>query len=521
MELQIGQQIGNYHLVEIIAQGAYANVYKAEHNTLSNRLVAIKILHTAFVDPGGEHDVLSQEAHILERLKHPHILAVVDFGMYQNWPYIVKEYAPNGSLRDYLRSLRGRPMPINEIIYVLSQVGDGLQFAHDNKVVHCDLKPENILFDANTVLISDFDIARVLESANSYQRGIGGTPSYMAPEQFQGKVGSESDQYALGCMAYEMVTGKRPFEGDSAEAIRYNHFHLNPTPPSQLRPELPRPIEQAILRAMEKKYSQRFPDVASFMAAINPVQQPAAFNDWSQVVPQSGPKLILYQYGKGKAAEDESIFYEDTVSMYAEVTDVEIKPVRHRTPKAKAMAEDTGLARSGSRSEAVAKKTTPKATIPKKTTAVKKTVSKVTPVKKTAVVKKTAATKDVTSKVAVARKATTAKKALPKVTASGKATTAKDVPAKVTKKDSSVKEAASQAASSRQMFPDPVSKAPIFGIAPAFRPAVVEKAPPSRPGRSGKQSDSDASAAMPEKKVSTRTRKATSTEEKPAKARKR
>ena len=414
MDLQIGQKIDDYRLVDVIAQGAYANVYKASMR--SKRFVAIKILHKAFVDPDQEHDAVYQEADILERLKHPNILAVVDFGMYQEWPYIVKEYAPNGSLRDYLRSLHGSPLSINEFIYIIRQIGAGLQFAHDHKVVHCDLKPENILFDDQNALISDFDIARVLESSNSYQRGIGGTPSYMAPEQFQGKVRYESDQYALGCMAYEMVTGKRPFEGDSPEALRYNHFNLDPVPPTQLRPDLPIHIEQAILRAMEKHYQQRFPDVASFVDALDPVQAAPILDSWSQVMPQSGPKLILHQHGKRKEAEDESIFYEDTVSMYAESTEVDIKPVRHRTPKA-----------------------TPKTTDPKKPTTAKKTTAKTATAKKATAKTATTAKKPITAKKPPARKTTTTAKtattAKKSTAATAKKTTVKKkLPARAPKK---------------------------------------------------------------------------------------
>jgi serine/threonine protein kinase len=434
MELQIGQQIGNYHLVSVIAQGAYANVYKAEHNVLANRVVAIKILHTAFVDPDEDHDVLYQEARILEQLKHPHILAVIDFGTYQNWPYIVKDYAPNGSLRDYLRSLKGHPMPIDEVIYVLRQVGDALQFAHDHNVVHCDLKPENILFNAENALISDFDIARVLESTNSYQRGIGGTPSYMAPEQFQGKVRRESDQYALGCMAYEMVTGKRPFEGENAEILQYNHFHLEPAPPSQLRPDLPQYLEPAILRAMSRKYSARFTDVASFIAAIDPVQNAVVLDNWSQVVPQSGPKLILHEQGKGKGEVDESLFYEETVSMYAESTVVDAIPVRRRAPR----TTPTGAKPAASRSRVTAsstKKTSGQSSLAK--TAAKKTTSTTTPTKKTASakttvgktspVKKTTSAKATVKKASPVKKATTIKKTTTVKTAARKATPVKKV----------------------------------------------------------------------------------------------
>ena len=246
----------------------------------------------------------------------------------------------------------------------------------------------------------------------------------------------ESDQYALGCMAYEMVTGKRPFEGDNAEVLEYNHFHLEPAPPSQLRPDLPQHFDQAILRAMNKKYSARFTDVASFIAAIDPVQNEVVLDGWSQVVPQSGPKLILHEPGKGKGAVDESLFYEETASMYAEATVVDAKPVRHRTPK----AVPTGVKPAASRSRAAAtsaKKTSGppssdkvavKKTPPvKKTTSAKSTTEKVAPVKKTAnaksmtekatPVKKTATTK------ATVEKATSAKKVVKAPTA--KVTTAK------------------------------------------------------------------------------------------------
>ncbi|GCF11500.1 serine/threonine protein kinase [Dictyobacter arantiisoli] len=337
MVLRIGQRIGNYRIIDEIAQGAYANVYKAVYNAPHKTIVALKILYKAFIDPTADGDVLSQEAHLLEQLKHPHILALIDFGSYENYPYIVKEYAPNGSLRE---RMRGRQMALNDVLYLLRGIGAGLQFAHDHKIVHCDLKPENILFSAqNEPLISDFDIARVLKTVRSFQKGIGGTPSYMSPEHFNGKVRFESDQYSLACMVYEMVTGQRPFEGNTVETLKEHHLHDQPGAPSQLRPDLPPHIEQAILQAMDKKYANRFASVADFVNAIiiypNALQAPA----WAEALPQnSGHKLILREHVRGrKAPVDDDIFYEETISMNAEATLVDLtsppKPARRRAAK--------------------------------------------------------------------------------------------------------------------------------------------------------------------------------------------
>ncbi|GHO84989.1 serine/threonine-protein kinase [Dictyobacter formicarum] len=372
MQLHIGQKVGNYRIVDEIAQGAYAYVYKAVHSFLSQRPVALKILHTTFVDPGAEHDVLYQEAQILAQLRHPHILSLIDFGTYEGAPYIVKEYASEGSLRDRLRQLHGHPLPLAQALTVLRQIGDGLQFAHAHNVVHCDLKPENILFNVdNEALIADFDIARVLKSVKAPGVSIGGTPSYMAPEQFQGKVRYESDQYALACMTYEMVTGRRPFEGDDFATMKQKQLHETPVPPSQLSKGLPQHIEQAILRGMEKKYTDRFKDVAAFVDALEAHQHAdSASPDWPAPVaaPQHGKRLILHAPGTPRTAKktsiDDSVFYEETVPMNGEATLADLVPApaprKRRTTSKTAPAKKT-LARTRSKKAATRSSITKKA----------------------------------------------------------------------------------------------------------------------------------------------------------------
>ncbi|GLV60007.1 hypothetical protein KDH_68300 [Dictyobacter sp. S3.2.2.5] len=332
LQIHIGQKIGDYRIVDEIARGVYAYVYKAVHSFLSQRPVALKILHTTFVDPGAEQDILHQEAQILEQLRHPHILSMIDFGTHEGAPYIVKEYAPGGSLRDHLR----HPLPLSQALALLDQVGEGLQFAHTHSVVHCDLKPENILFNADDhALISDFDIARVLKSVKTSGHGIGGTPSYMAPEQFQGKVSYASDQYALACMAYEMLTGQRPFAGNDVATLMQKHLHEEPVPPSQLTRGLPHSVDQAILRGLSKKPADRFKDVAAFIKALDTHHQHSSevtTADWPvpAVAPRRGKRLILRAPGTPRSARktpvDDSVFYEETVPMNAEATLADLAP---------------------------------------------------------------------------------------------------------------------------------------------------------------------------------------------------
>ena len=334
MAVTVGQQIGSYRVAREIAHGQYAMIYKANHSVFKNRVVALKLLYTARVTSEQEFEQFFREARILEQLQHPHILSVIDTGVYEKHPYTVTEFAEHGSLRDRLRKLRKQPLPLSDALEILQQIGEGLQFAHDQKIVHSDIKPENILFDANdSVRISDFDNARTLYRASEQATNGGGTPSYMAPEQFQGKVRKESDQYALGCIAYELLTGERPFKGDDLAVLTEAHLHSEPQPPSQLNSQVSPGLEQAILRAMAKKYTERYESVAAFIQALTTA--PAG----SRKKTGSNGHLIL-NHGKQTNVGEEEIYYEKTVveevadenDPFAAVTIVEDPaPVKRRT----------------------------------------------------------------------------------------------------------------------------------------------------------------------------------------------
>ncbi|MFL5589900.1 MAG: serine/threonine protein kinase [Ktedonobacteraceae bacterium] len=265
-----GKQIGNYRVIEEIGGGTYGLVYRAEHIYLGH-IVAIKLLHS-YLDSHAEHEQFLQEAKFLLNLKHPYILSFYDFGIYEGFPYLIIEYAPNGSLKDLIKSCVPHPLPVKKSLSILSQIGHALVYTHQQNIVHRDLKPENILFNTKgEALLADFGIATVVSTLGSIPPGTPiGTLPYMAPEQFEGKSRKESDQYALGCIAYELVTGRQPFivPNPSIQAMWFQHAMIKPIPPTQLNPNLPVQIEQAILKAMAKERTDRYLDVGTFCSLL-------------------------------------------------------------------------------------------------------------------------------------------------------------------------------------------------------------------------------------------------------------
>lgn len=245
----IGKQVGNYTIVAEVASGAFGSVYQGRHIIFTDRpVVAIKLLHAAYLGSSQESESFVQEARLLEKLKHPYSLPILDAGIHEGLPYLVAEYASNGSLRARLKRHPSRPLPVEEALTILAQIGQALHHAHQQQIIHRDLKPENILFNARgEALLADFGIATVLKTSSVRQIDASGTPAYMAPEQFRGTISKESDQYSLGCVAYELVSGRQPFSAPDFVAIGFLHVTEAPVPPTQLNPGLPVHIEQAIL----------------------------------------------------------------------------------------------------------------------------------------------------------------------------------------------------------------------------------------------------------------------------------
>jgi serine/threonine protein kinase len=266
-----GQIIGNYLILERLGSGEFGSVYRAQNKMVAERIVAIKLINDKYVSSQEECQQFIHEARVLLRLKHQHILPVFDIGEQDGVPYIVLEFAPKGSLRNLFAPQSGQPLPVEQALTIIRQVGQALQHAHQQGIVHRDLKPDNILFNENgEALLADFGISTELPTSTVRNtESISGTPPYMAPEQFQGLVSKLSDQYSLGCITYELVTGRKPFPANDFAVWAYKHSYEMPASPRQFNPAVPAYVEQAILRAMAKDRTQRFPDIAAFVAALS------------------------------------------------------------------------------------------------------------------------------------------------------------------------------------------------------------------------------------------------------------
>ena len=266
---RIGQQLGNYQLVRLLGEGGFAEVYLGEHIHLGTQ-AAIKVLHTQL----GSEDAseFHTEAKTIAHLVHPHIVRVLDFGIEGKMPFLVMDYAPNGTLRQ--RHVKGTVLPPAMVASYIKQVAEGLQYAHNEKLIHRDIKPENMLLGRNDeILLSDFGIALVAQSSR-YQntQDVVGTVAYMSPEQIQGKPRPSSDQYSLAIVAYEWLSGDRPFHGSFTELCT-QHMFATPAPIHAKIPTISAELDQVLQTALAKDPHLRFSSVQAFANAFEQAAQ--------------------------------------------------------------------------------------------------------------------------------------------------------------------------------------------------------------------------------------------------------
>ncbi|HEY7350873.1 MAG TPA: protein kinase [Ktedonobacterales bacterium] len=271
-EDRVGQQLGNYRLTQQLGEGGFAEVYLGEHIYLKTQ-AAMKILHTRL----GKDDLdgFISEAQTIARLKHPHIVRVLEFGVEGSTPFLVMDYAPNGTLRQ--RHPKGTRLAPATILSYVKQVAEALSYAHEQKLVHRDVKPENMLIgERGEVLLSDFGIATVAQSSR-YQgtQEVAGTVTYMAPEQVQGKPRPASDQYSLGIVIYEWLSGGQPFRGSFTE-IATQHVLAPPPSLSEKLPDIAPALEAVVMTALAKDPKERFASIQAFVNAFEQACQAAA-----------------------------------------------------------------------------------------------------------------------------------------------------------------------------------------------------------------------------------------------------
>jgi serine/threonine protein kinase len=266
----IGQLIGErYEVEELVGTGGMSSVYRARDDVLERR-VALKILHEHFSSDPEYVERFRREARAIARLNHPNIVTVIDRGEFEGRQFIVFEHVPGENLKEIVE--RDGPLPVSRALALTHEIARGLGFAHEHGVVHRDVKPQNVLLDeSGAAKVTDFGIARSLEPADELTETgtLLGTSDYIAPEQATGQpVDERSDQYSLGVLLYELLTGEVPYPGETFMAVAMRHVR-DPVPSvRERRADVPAEVDAIVARAMAKRPEDRFPSMEAMMAAI-------------------------------------------------------------------------------------------------------------------------------------------------------------------------------------------------------------------------------------------------------------
>ncbi len=277
LELLRAETLGEYDIAGVLGRGGMATVYLA-HDIALDRKVAIKVIAPGLVTGPDMVERFKREARTAASLSHPNIIPIYSVRHTQNLLFFVMKLVEGRTLDSVLRE--PGPMPIPMIVAILGQVGGALGYAHRRNVIHRDIKPGNILLDEEGwCVVTDFGIAKVTESEGLTTSGtLIGTPTYMSPEQCHGlQVNGAADQYSLGCVAYEMITGKPPFQAGTALATMYAHAQQTPIPIEVKRLDCPSPLREAVMRMLAKHPADRFPSLEDAVAAMGAV--PLAHDD--------------------------------------------------------------------------------------------------------------------------------------------------------------------------------------------------------------------------------------------------
>jgi serine/threonine-protein kinase len=282
------EQIGKYKILEKIGEGAMGEVYKA-HDPVLNRFVAVKTISAEL----GADDTLrkrfEREAQSAARLNHPNIITVFDYGEEHGKIYMAMELLDGSDLKQAIA--RRAPLSLDEKLSVVDQILEGLAFAHAHDIVHRDLKPANVhLLGNGQVKIMDFGLARLGGSEMTRVGMVMGTPHYMSPEQVRGeRADARSDVFAVGCVFYELLTYKKPFDADSMHSVLFKVMQEEPPPVHEVTPGIPLVLAQVVERAMAKDATHRFQNASEFRSALHRAMQAVAAGQGEKSLPDLAP----------------------------------------------------------------------------------------------------------------------------------------------------------------------------------------------------------------------------------------
>lgn len=273
MPIQPGTRLGAYEVKRLVGHGAMGTVYLARHEAL-DRTAAVKVMLTLSDDPVAVGR-FNREGRAIAALRHPNIVTVFDYGEHDGTPYLIEEFIQGGSLAERLK--QGKPGRETAMRW-LRGIGAGLDHAHGKGIIHRDVKPQNVLMGQDdTPVLADFGLAKVAQQPAMTATGVAtGTPAYMAPEQISdiGEIGPATDIYALATLAYEVLTGRLPYESDDVMRLLMAKVRDDPVPPSHRDPTLPRRVDSVLLRGLARRPEARWTSCTAMIEALAGVLEP-------------------------------------------------------------------------------------------------------------------------------------------------------------------------------------------------------------------------------------------------------
>lgn len=269
------EKFNQYYLTETLSKKYSHVTYLASPiNEPEHQVVLIVFSSSLFRFP-HERESLLQKAQHMKKIQHEQLVPILDIGIEEEQPFVVREYLPNGSLRRRLKQLSPGRLQLREALNIISQVGEALAYAQKHNIVHGNIKPENIFLDANgRAFLADFQLVSRKDASIRDQTSEEYAFCYLAPEQFAGITDAWSDQYALGCLSYELITGRVPFAAQSLASMMGQPSNALPTPLSESVADLPPSLEAAVLKALAKDPTERFFDFSLFLEVIKSVLSP-------------------------------------------------------------------------------------------------------------------------------------------------------------------------------------------------------------------------------------------------------
>lgn len=319
-------KIGKYQIESVLGKGAMGVVYKAYdpeiQQTVAIKTIQNELLNLEEKDGQARLERFKQEVIAGRRLKHPNIVAIYEYGRDQDTCYIVMELVRGKQLKDYFSE--GYQFTLGEIIAIMLQLLDALDYAHRHGVIHRDIKPGNIMLTAGEqIQVTDFGIAKIDDSSLTKTGMVLGTPSYMAPEQCLGQhVDARTDIFSAGVVLYQFLTGEKPFGGDSPLTTMHQVLNVTPVNPSRLNVHIPKALDDIVQKALAKRPDERFQSAREFAEALRAVHAglKTAKREAAPTLPESGPAKL-------EGSRDEG-----TLTLAAGELDQSLNPAVESTP---------------------------------------------------------------------------------------------------------------------------------------------------------------------------------------------